>query len=59
MSKRSEIMLQLVLGAILLMFLYLGVERLWISKTQAQLNAQRFAQALQQCQQAKQAPVEK
>ena len=59
MSKRSEIMLQLVLGATLLLFLYLGVERLWIAKTQAQLNSQRFALALQQCQQAKQAPVAK
>ncbi len=49
LTGRSEIMLQVVLGTIVLTILYLGVERLWVSKTNAQLQAARFSQAYSQC----------
>ena len=49
LTGRTEIMLQVVLGSIVLVILYLGVERLWISKVNAQLSAGRYQQAYNQC----------
>ena len=49
LTSRSEILLQVVLGAFLLGFIYMGVERLWIAKTNAQIQAQQFRAMLQQC----------
>ena len=49
LANRSEIMLQVVLGSIVLAILYLGVERLWLSKVNAQLAASRYQQAYSQC----------
>lgn len=53
LSKRSDILLQLVLGFVLLGFMYLGLERLWFSKARLQISVQQYAQALKQCQEVK------
>ena len=58
LTSRTEILLQVVLGVALLGFIYLGVERLWITKVNAQIQAQQFRAALQQCVAAQQS-VEK
>ena len=52
LTSRSEILLQVVLGAFLLGFIYMVVESLWIAKVNAQLAAQQFRMGLQQCQEA-------
>ncbi len=49
LTSRSEILLQVVLGAFLLGFIYVGVERLWIAKVNAQLQVQAYSNALKAC----------
>ncbi len=49
LTGRSEILLQVVLGAFLLGFIYVGVEKLWIAKVNAQLTAGRNGQLYKQC----------
>jgi hypothetical protein len=49
LSRRADVLVQVVAGLIILSFVYLGVERLLLSKFNVQLNHNVAVSQLNQC----------